>query len=65
MTARTRPSTVTPEVTSEPPAAAAPPSSPRAPRRRKPAAAKQAAAQSGHPKSAVYREMLRLREEAE
>ena len=35
---RTRPSTVTPEVTSEPPAAAAPPSSPRAPRRRKPAA---------------------------
>ena len=38
MTARTRPSTVTPEVTSEPPAAAAPPSSPRAPRRRKPAA---------------------------
>ncbi|MEN9368776.1 MAG: polyphosphate kinase 2 [Pseudomonadota bacterium] len=35
---RTRPSTVTPEVASEPPAAAAPPSSPRAPRRRKPAA---------------------------
>ena len=35
---RTRPSTVTPEVASEPPAAAVPPSSPRAPRRRKPAA---------------------------